>query len=93
MQNIIAISGYFIWTHIGHMEYIREASKHGEVVCIVNNDEQQKLKYGRIIVPLEERMDILKDNKYISMVVASIDKDRTVCKTLELLKPDTFGNG
>ena len=92
-MKIIAVSGYFIWTHIGHIEYFREAAKYGEVICIVNNDEQQKLKYGKVIVPLQERMEILKDNKYISKVVASIDRDRTVCKTLESLKPDMFGKG
>ena len=92
-MKTIVVSGYFIWLHVGHTEYFREASKHGEVICIVNNDEQQKLKYGKVIVPLEERMSILNDNKYISKVVASIDTDRTVCRTLEMLKPNIFGKG
>lgn len=92
-MKTIAISGYFIWIHIGHTEYFREAAKYGRVVCIVNNDEQQKLKYGRIIVPLDERMEVLRGNKYISEVIPSIDRDRTVCKSLEKLKPNYFGKG
>jgi len=93
MQKIIAVSGYFIILHIGHIEYFREAANYGDVVCIVNNDEQQKLKYGKIIVPMEERIQVLKDNKYISKVIPSVDRDRTVCKTLDNLRPMYFGKG
>ena len=89
----ICVSGYFIWLHSGHIEYFKKASKYGEVICIVNNDIQQKLKYGRIIVPLKERIEVLRAIKYITKVVPSIDKDRTVCKTLAKIKPDLFGKG
>ncbi len=89
----IAISGYFIWLHIGHTEYIKKAKKYGKVIAILNNDSQQILKYGKVIVPLKERIGIIKAIKYVDEVVASIDTDRTVCKTLEWLKPDYFGNG
>ena len=92
-MKTIAVSGYFIWPHVGHMQYFRQAAKYGNVIAIVNNDEQQKLKYGKILVPLEERIEILRDNKNITLVIPSIDKDRTVCKTLEQLRPDYFGKG
>ncbi len=89
----IAVSGYFLWLHVGHIELFREAQKYGKLIVIVNNDEQQILKYGKIIVPLKERAEVLKDNKNINIVVKSIDNDRTVCKTLERIKPDIFANG
>ena len=92
-DKTIAISGYFIWLHQGHIDYINEAAKKGEVICIVNNDKQQELKYGEVIVPMKERIKVLSNIKNISKVVESIDEDRTVRKTLEKIKPDYFGNG
>jgi len=94
MKNkIIAVSGYFVWLHIGHIEYLERASKLGRVVAIVNNDTQQELKYGRIIVPLKERLEVIKSIKYIDRVVVSRDIDRTVCNTLISIRPDAFVNG
>jgi len=90
---IIAISGYFIWLHVGHIEYIQNAARMGEVYIILNNDVQQVLKYGRVIMPLRERAKVLKSLKGVKEVIRSVDEDRTVCKTLERLKPDIFCNG
>jgi len=92
-RNKVAVSGYFLWLHIGHIEYFRQASKLGRVIAIVNNDTQQILKYGKIIVPLEERLKVIQSIRYVDKAIPSIDKDRTVCKTLEMLKPDIFANG
>ena len=93
MKKVICISGYFIWLHIGHLEYIREAAKLGSVIVILNNDEQQVLKYGKIIVPLKERAEIIKEMRNVDCVIGSIDKDRSVCKTLERIRPNIFANG
>lgn len=92
-MKTIAVSGYFIWTHIGHIEYFREAKKYGRVIVILNNDEQQILKYGKVIVSLKERAEIIKEMRNVDCVIASIDKDRSVCKTLERIRPDIFANG
>ena len=92
MKNV-AVSGYFIWLHIGHIEYLRKANEMGKVIVILNNDHQQEMKYGRVIVPLGERAEILKNIKWVNSVIKSVDRDRTVCRTLEILKPDIFCNG
>ena len=89
----IATSGYFILLHQGHIELFEKASKIGKLIVIVNNDKQQILKYGKVIVPLEERMKIIKAIRYVDKVIACIDDDRSVCKTLKKLKPDIFANG
>lgn len=89
----IVVSGYFIWLHTGHIELFRRACELGDVIVIVNNDNQQVLKYGNIIVPLEERMNIIRSIMYVDRVIKSIDTDRSVCKTLERIQPDMFGNG
>jgi cytidyltransferase-like protein len=89
----VAVSGYFIWVHIGHIELFKRAKELGDLYVIVNNDQQQILKYGKVIVPIKERVDVLKSLKYIDKVVESIDSDRSVCKTVEKLRPDIFANG
>ena len=40
-----------------------------------------------------DRVEIVKALKLVDEVFLSIDKDRTVCKSLEKLKPDIFANG
>ena len=89
----IAVSGYFLWVHIGHIEYLQKASKLGKLIVIVNNDKQQILKYGKVIVPLKERMEVIRNIKCVDKVVMSLDTDRTVCKTLQMIQPDIFANG
>lgn len=93
MNKTIVVSGYFIWLHVGHIEYFRRASKLGELVVVINNDEQQILKYGEVIVPLEERIKVIESIECIDKVIASIDKDKTVCETLQMLQPLVFANG
>ena len=44
-------------------------------------------------MPLAERVEIVKALKYVDEVVISIDQDKTVCKTLEMIKPDFFVKG
>ena len=83
-NKIVFVSGYFIFLHVGHIEYFRKARKLGdELIVILNNDEQQKLKYGRIIVPEMERMEVINALSDVGYCYLSIDKDRTVCKSLE----------
>ena len=46
-------------------------------------------------MPFKERIKIIKELRCVDFVIESIDKDRTICKTLERVepKPDYFCNG
>ena len=93
-KKIVAISGYFDPLHIGHIDLIKRARNLGNyLIVIVNSDEQVVLKKGRSFMPQDERIEIMKSLKFVDKVILSIDKDRTVCKTLEMVKPDIFANG
>jgi len=90
----IAISGYFDPIHIGHLEYIKMARELGDyLIVILNNDKQAALKKGRSFMCEDDRLMIVSQIKGVDEAVISIDDDKTVCKTLDLLKPDIFANG
>lgn len=94
-KNIkVAVSGYFNPLHVGHLEMIEKAKKLGDyLVVIVNNDKQVKLK-GRVpFMNEKDRIKIIKALKDVDEVFLSIDKDKTVCKSLAKVKPDIFANG
>ena len=40
-----------------------------------------------------DRVEIVKSLDMVDEVFLSIDKDKSVCKSLEALKPDIFANG
>ena len=92
--KIVAVSGYFNPLHPGHIKLFEAAKNLGEyLVVIVNNDEQVKLKGSTLFIDEKERMKIISALRVVDNVILSVDKDRTVCKTLELIKPDIFANG
>ena len=42
---VVAVSGYFDPMHVGHLEYLQLASKLGDkLIVIVNNNHQAELK-------------------------------------------------
>ena len=44
-------------------------------------------------MPFAERKEILENIKGVDCVVAGVENDQTVTKTLEILKPDVFAKG
>ena len=90
----VAVSGYFDPIHIGHLDYLELAKKLGDkLVVIVNNNHQCKLKKGKPFMDELDRMRIVESLGIVDEVFLSIDSDRSVCKSLEEIKPDIFANG
>ncbi|MFZ3009927.1 MAG: adenylyltransferase/cytidyltransferase family protein, partial [Candidatus Microsaccharimonas sp.] len=99
MKRVI-VSGYFNPLHGGHLDMIEAAAKLGDhLVVIVNNDVQQLIKKGKIILPVENRVRLIKALRYVDEVVISIDEDPPVSNTLNMIAdryPDDeliFANG
>jgi cytidyltransferase-like protein len=93
-EIVVAVSGFMDPLHIGHIEQMRLAKQLGDkLVVIVNNDKQAILKKGYEFMPFKERMEIIRAIKYVDEVFPSIDEDRTVCKSLEAVKPNIFAKG
>jgi cytidyltransferase-like protein len=96
-KKIVVASGYFNPLHVGHVEYLEKSKEIGGdncvLVVIVNNDNQTRLKKGKVLISAKDRIKVVRAMECVDLVVESIDEDRTVCKTLAALHPDIFTNG
>ncbi len=91
-KKIIIVSGYFNPLHKGHLEYFIHAKAKGNLLfVIVNSDHQRALKGSKEFQKEDERLFIVQHIKEVNQVFLSIDQDRTVCKTLEMIFTQ-FGN-
>ena len=90
----VAVSGYFDPIHVGHLEYLKMTKELGNfLIVIVNNNQQCILKKGKSFMDENDRVEIVRALGIVDKVFLSIDTDRTVCKSLEEIKPDIFANG
>tara|TARA_B100001093_G_C26585600_1_gene909263 strand:+ start:108 stop:533 length:426 start_codon:yes stop_codon:yes gene_type:complete len=100
-KKAIIVSGYFNPVHKGHIEYFMNAKKIADyLIVIVNNDYQRKIKQSKEFMLEDERIFIVKNLQMVDKCYMSIDKDRTVINTIELIYNELnhkydlyFGNG
>jgi D-glycero-beta-D-manno-heptose 1-phosphate adenylyltransferase len=93
-KKIVTTNGVFDILHVGHLRYLMEAKKLGDVLIVgVNSDESVKLNKDdkRPIIPLEERMEILGSVEFVDFVFSFNEKDPRKC--LEKIKPDIHVKG
>ena len=87
------VSGYFNPIHKGHLEYFNNAKAMADkLFVIVNNDYQRTLKGSKEFQGEEERIIIVSNIKAVDQAILSVDKDRTVCATLEKIVNE-YGDG
>jgi glycerol-3-phosphate cytidylyltransferase/D-beta-D-heptose 7-phosphate kinase/D-beta-D-heptose 1-phosphate adenosyltransferase len=99
-QQVSIVSGYFNPLHVGHLRMMEAArALTGYLVVIVNNDAQQMIKKGKIIVPLDDRMEVVRALRVTDDAIAAVDDDSTVRRSLRAVRakyPDAeliFANG
>ncbi|MEO7905126.1 MAG: adenylyltransferase/cytidyltransferase family protein [Candidatus Saccharimonadales bacterium] len=99
MKTVI-VSGFFNPLHGGHLDMIEAAADMGDrLVVIVNNDMQQVMKKGKIILSEQNRLRLIKALRYTDEAMISVDDDPTVIKSLQAVAsmyPDdelVFANG
>lgn len=83
MKRVI-VSGHFNPLHGGHIDMIESAAKLGDkLIVIVNNDQQQLLKKGKIILDEQNRMRLVDALGIVDETILAIDQDPTVKQTLQ----------
>lgn len=86
MKTVIIISGYFNPIHLGHINLIKSAKALGDyLIVIVNNDKQQIMKKGKIIMNENERLEVVEAVRYVDEALLSIDEDNTINQTIDML--------
>ena len=90
---IALVSGGFDPLHVGHIDLIKLASAHGDVIVALNSDDWLYRKKGYVFMSYNERSRILGAVRSVVAVIPVNDKDDTICAALEDLKPDFFING
>ena len=77
MHSIVLISGGFDPVHSGHIKLIEEASKHGDIVVLLNSDEWLRKKKGKEFLSFKERSVIMNALKNVIDVISCGEADRT----------------
>ena len=80
MGKIIGYTqGTFDMFHIGHLNLIRNAKRNCDYLIVgVNKDELvESYKNKRPIIPLEERVEIVRAIRYVDEVIATDTLDKT----------------
>lgn len=92
------VSGGFDPVHIGHVRLFEEAKRLGdELVVVLNNDNWLRFKKGFAFMPALDRKEIIESFRFVDRVVITTHEENTndisVCRELELIRPDIFANG
>ena len=89
-MKTVMVSGGFDPIHGGHVQMIRDAANHGDVIVVANSDEWLMRKKGYVFMSFEERVKILREIKGVVLVAAVDDSDDTVCNAIRMIRPDYF---
>jgi len=93
-RRIVLANGCFDLLHVGHVRYLEEARRLGDVLFVgVNSDAAvARLKGpGRPLLPATERMEILAALRSVDHVV--VFDDETADGLLRAIKPDVHAKG
>lgn len=92
--RIVFTNGCFDLLHVGHIRYLRQARRLGDVLVVaVNSDDSVRRLKGpsRPVQPEEDRAEILAGLECVDYVV-SFDED-TPLALIERLRPDVLVKG
>lgn len=93
-KTVVLANGCFDLFHVGHIRYLREAKRKGDILVVaVNSDSSvQSLKgEGRPILPERERAEILASFSFIDYIIIFPEPD--VEKILLALRPTIHVKG
>jgi len=93
-KRIVFANGIFDILHVGHIRYLEDAKKLGDILIVALNSDSsaRKLKgEGRPIMPLEERAEIILAIQAVDYVTSF--EEENADKILSILKPHIHAKG
>jgi D-beta-D-heptose 7-phosphate kinase/D-beta-D-heptose 1-phosphate adenosyltransferase len=92
-KRIVFTNGCFDIIHIGHIRYLKDARKFGDVLVIgLNSDSSVKtLKHGRPVIPESQRAEVLASLDMVDYV--TIFSEDTPYELIKFIKPDVLVKG
>lgn len=100
MKTIVLVTGGFDPIHSGHISYLKEAKKLGDLLVVgVNSDDWLTRKKGRSFMPVHERVQIVENIKAVDSVILFDDSDgsaKEAIKNVRFMFPGDkiiFANG
>lgn len=85
-MKVVIVSGFFNPLHGGHLDMIEAAALMGDkLIVIINNDAQQIIKKGKVILNEQNRARLIGALRVVDDAVISVDEDPTVIKTLQMI--------
>ena len=79
MEKVIGYTqGTFDMFHIGHLNLIKNAKRHCDILVVGVNSEDlvESYKNKRPIIPLDERVEIMRAIKYVDEVIVTNTLDK-----------------
>lgn len=97
-KKIFFATGHWNPYHNSHARFLKECheiahKEGGELWVVVSRDHQVKLKGSAEFMTEDERFEVMESVKWADKVIFAIDEDKTVAKTLEIVKPYAFIKG
>jgi D-beta-D-heptose 7-phosphate kinase/D-beta-D-heptose 1-phosphate adenosyltransferase len=93
-RKVVFTNGCFDLLHVGHVHYLKEARKQGDLLIVGLNDDESTRHIkgpGRPLMLQEDRAEILAALECIDYVV--IFSERTAERLVRILKPDIYVKG
>src|SRR5437867_10682896 len=93
-RRIVLANGCFDLLHVGHIRYLRDARRLGDVLFVgINSDAAvARLKgAGRPLMPVAERIELLAALRAVDHVV--VFDDDTADRLVTAIKPDVHAKG
>jgi rfaE bifunctional protein nucleotidyltransferase chain/domain len=93
-KRIVLANGCFDLLHVGHVRYLQEARKLGDVLFLGLNDDVAVARLkgpGRPVMPVEERAEMLQALRDVDHVV--VFGDDTADALVERVRPDVHAKG
>jgi rfaE bifunctional protein nucleotidyltransferase chain/domain len=89
--RIVFTNGVFDLLHVGHLRYLREARRHGDLLVVGINADAAVRKAGRPLVPDIERAELVAALEPVDYVV--LFSELTADRLLADLRPDVYVKG